>query len=191
MSGPRTVGVPMPTANRITSLTDAGIIADILLQRRDEPAEHMAPAGSDGRARLESYFEKRLTVSRSIALTGSGNTRRLYVVVSKSTRSVRHIRIGIAEPTYLSTIEDVEELHPQFGRYALAEVEVLTQADILVFIDGIPQGANYAGRIAQGPLARITKSRNSKHRQAAVIVFPIHTDRSSRNNVGAVSGTGS
>jgi hypothetical protein len=34
----RTISVPMPTANRITSLTDAGIIADILLQRRDEAA---------------------------------------------------------------------------------------------------------------------------------------------------------
>ena len=61
----------------------------------------------------------------------------MYVVISKSARSVRHICIGIAEPTYLGTIEDVEELHPQFGSYTLAEVEVLTQADVLIFIEGI------------------------------------------------------
>lgn len=45
-----TVSVPMLTANRITSLIDAGIIAAFYFSDETKEPERMAPAANNGRA---------------------------------------------------------------------------------------------------------------------------------------------
>src|SRR5260370_1116752 len=79
--------------------------------------------------------------------------------------------------TYLHSIEDVRELHPQLRSDPFTKVEVLRQREILVAVEGTAQASDVARRVTQCEVSRGREGRNIEDRQAFVIIVVVNVDR--------------
>src|SRR5260370_11033467 len=79
--------------------------------------------------------------------------------------------------TYLHSIEDVRELHPQLPSDPFTKVEVLRQREILVAVEGTAQASDVARRVAQCEVSRGREGRKIEDRQAFGIIVVVNVDR--------------
>src|SRR5260370_7951084 len=76
--------------------------------------------------------------------------------------------------TYLHSIEDVRELHPQLRSDPFTKVEVLRQREILVAVEGTAQASDVARRVTQFEFSRGREARNIEDRQSFVIFVVVN-----------------
>src|ERR1700737_326947 len=122
-------------------------------------------------ARSEANFEKCLPRSRGVALANLITVDDAKVCAIDV---VRAIEVGVTD---LHSIKNVSEFHPQLCSDPFTEIEVLSQCEILIAVEGAAQVSDAPGRVTQREVSWRRKSREIKDWQTLVIVVVVNIER--------------